>query len=313
MVIADYSRDWKTHAAHLHAPRREEDARSRLSRRAGEGLRRGARHAASASSGGASRGRAAAARELATLNAQAEGPRPADLRRGPATTSSRRPRSTPTATSTRTPSPTARSRRRRRRDLDALEQELDQTHARLATLKKEEAETQRGDRAHRGERERDRERAREAVARTTSSRGRSSRAEAGHALPTAQLADPRHDQSVAAGPAGAAPGPLQRRQLHEDPPRRPLRDLPRRRRSQGIRRREVERGLPYAPPPEPHGRQRVAAPGEHVRVHALPRRPRPRHVVLVRGPLAETERRRRRGRRSTTGSSTGSTRRRSCR
>ncbi len=70
------------------------------------------------------------------------------------------------------------------------------------------------------------------------------------------------------------------------PQGRPVHDLPRGRRPQGVRGPEDPRGLPDAPAHPPHGGQRVDASGQLLRLHALPRRPGPRDVLLVGRPFA---------------------------
>ncbi len=90
--------------------------------------------------------------------------------------------------------------------------------------------------------------------------------------------------------AGAAAGPLHQRQLHADPEGGPLHHVPRGGRPQGLRRPEDPRGLPDPPAHPPHGRERVHAPGQLVRMHALPWRPGPGDVVLVGRSLAPVRR-----------------------
>ena len=84
-------------------------------------------------------------------------------------------------------------------------------------------------------------------------------------------------------------GLYERRQLPEEPARRPLRHVPHRGGDAGLRGQgEVPAIRPQdAPAPRPLRRLELAAPLRDVRVHVVPRRARPRDRLHARGPHAE--------------------------
>ena len=124
----------------------------------------------------------------------------------------------------------------------------------------------------------------------------------GHDLHAAKLADPGHGEPLLARPAGAAARSLQRRELHEDPACRSVRDLSHGRGQKRIRgsvaqgadrqvrvfeaRRRQPGRLLDSPPPEPDGGERISPSLHRFRVHSLPRRARPCFLFLVRGSLS---------------------------
>ena len=209
-----------------------------------EGLRRGARRACSPSfATRARRGRARSRRSLDRLNRTLADLDPEDLPRGPAGEVREGLLRRGALQVRGRPRQHAEIRcRRPGRSSTRIRAELDAANLRLATLQ---AGGVRGQRARSSSitarQDEARRLDREALGRLQAAAAEVRQPEAGRALPAAQLADPRHDQPVAAGPAGAAARALQRRQLHEDPPRGPLRDLPRRGGPEGIRRRRRTR------------------------------------------------------------------------
>ena len=105
----------------------------------------------------------------------------------------------------------------------------------------------------------------------------------------AQRAHRGHARPVPQDPAGPARRPLQRRELPQEPARRPLHDLPHRGRDPGLRGQgEVPPVRPEdASPPRPLRRLELAASVRDVRLHVVPRRARPRDGLHARRPHAE--------------------------
>ena len=110
-----------------------------------------------------------------------------------------------------------------------------------------------------------------------------------HVLLRAQRAHRGHARAVAQDPAGPARRSLERRELPQERARRPLRDVPHRGREARLRgQAEVPRIRPEdASAPGSLRRLELAASVRDVRVHVVPRRPRPRDGLHARRPHAE--------------------------